>query len=110
MGIQPYHQKVYIDLLKQFETIKKREEVNNQLYDNWKTNNHLSDEELDEFETDRQYGLLEEHKGNVRSILDIIDEYFKEFYYDGHPHTLTIDGKIYTLLTPIEPQMKRGEI
>ena len=32
MGIQPYHQKVYNDLLKGFETIKKREEVKNQLF------------------------------------------------------------------------------
>ena len=107
MGIQPYHQKVYNDLFSEFETIKRREEVKNQLFDNWKTNNHLSDEELDEFETDRQYGLLEEHKGNVRSILDIIDEYFKEYYDEGLPNSLIIDGKKYT---KIEPQIKRGEI
>ena len=37
MGIQPYHQKVYNDLLKEFETIKRREEVKNQLFDKWKT-------------------------------------------------------------------------
>jgi len=108
MGIQPYHLKVYNDLLRQFEINKKREEVKNQLFDKWKTDNCLSDEELDEFETDRQYGLLEEHKGNVRSILDIIDEYFKEVYYDVDlPKTLLIDGKKYT---KIEPQIKRGEI
>ena len=107
MGIQPYHQKVYNDLFSEFETIKRREEVKNQLFDKWKTDNCLSDEELDEFETDRQYGLLEEHKGNVRSILDIIDEYFKEYYDEGLPNTLIIDGKNYT---KIEPQMKKGEI